>query len=417
MRPAREGPLVTWARVKRKNEALAHLAAYGPRRRRVWPWVSTAVVVLALAAGGTWYASSRTGSPTSGAGTTTTGAATAGASVTQPFAVAGVSPASGTTGVASDTTISVHFTAPLPDAVSTGSVIPTLAPAVAGSWHRSHRDVLQFVPSAPFIPGSTETLSIPGGPGGMQDAAGQSLGSTDTVTFAIAHGSEERLQQLLALTGYLPLSFAPSGPAPSPAQAAMPQSGGFSWRWAGLPPSLTSLWTEGSSSPITKGAVMALEDQNGMSVDAVAGPQVWTVLLGDVAKGTKDQAPYSYVDVSKTVPQSLTVWVDGTAKFANVPVNTGAPGADTTDGVYEVFEHVTSSEMKGTNADGSTYDDPNVPWASYFNGGDALHGFVRATYGSPQSNGCVEMAISDAAATWPYTPIGTLVNVEGPPVT
>ena len=34
--------------------------------------------------------------------------------------------------------------------------------------------------------------------------------------------------------------------------------------------------------------------------------------------------------------------------------------------------------MKGTNPDGTTYDDPNVPYASYFNGGDALHGFVRA---------------------------------------
>jgi len=39
---------------------------------------------------------------------------------------------------------------------------------------------------------------------------------------------------------------------------------------------------------------------------------------------------------------------------------------------------------------------------------------VRATYGSPQSNGCVEMAISDAARVWPLTPIGTLVTVVGP---
>jgi len=71
--------------------------------------------------------------------------------------------------------------------------------------------------------------------------------------------------------------------------------------------------------------------------------------------------------------------------------------------------------MQGTNPDGSTYDDPNVPWASYFNGGDALHGFVRATYGSPQSNGCVEMPVATAAQVWPLTPIGTLVTVVGPP--
>ena len=97
-----------------------------------------------------------------------------------------------------------------------------------------------------------------------------------------------------------------------------------------------------------------------------------------------------------------------------IPVNTGLSGADTTDGTYAVFEHVRYSEMKGTNPDGSHYDDPNVPYASYFNGGDALHGFIRGSYGSPQSNGCVEMSYADAALVWPLTPIGTLVTVEGP---
>ena len=89
------------------------------------------------------------------------------------------------------------------------------------------------------------------------------------------------------------------------------------------------------------------------------------------------------------------------AQYVGIPVNTGAPGADTTDGTYAVFEHVRYSEMKGTNPDGSTYDDPNVPYASYFNGGDALHGFVRASYGSPQSNGCVEMTYANAALSGP----------------
>ena len=79
-----------------------------------------------------------------------------------------------------------------------------------------------------------------------------------------------------------------------------------------------------------------------------------------------------------------------------------------------MFEHVRFSEMKGTNVDGSTYDDPNVPYASYFNGGDALHGFIRASYGTPQSNGCVEMSYANAALVWALTPIGTLVTVEGP---
>jgi lipoprotein-anchoring transpeptidase ErfK/SrfK len=67
--------------------------------------------------------------------------------------------------------------------------------------------------------------------------------------------------------------------------------------------------------------------------------------------------------------------------------------------------------MSGTNPDGSHYSDPGVPYVSYFNGGDALHGFLRSQYGSPQSLGCVEMSYSDAARVYPFTPIGTLVNV------
>jgi lipoprotein-anchoring transpeptidase ErfK/SrfK len=67
--------------------------------------------------------------------------------------------------------------------------------------------------------------------------------------------------------------------------------------------------------------------------------------------------------------------------------------------------------MSGTNADGSKYVDPGIPDVSYFNGGDALHGFIRASYGSPQSDGCVEMPYSEAAQVYPFTPIGTIVHV------
>ena len=93
------------------------------------------------------------------------------------------------------------------------------------------------------------------------------------------------------------------------------------------------------------------------------------------------------------------------------PVNTGIPPAPTAQGMFAVFEHAPSVTMSGTNPDGSHYSDPGVPYVSYFNGGDALHGFLRASYGSAQSLGCVEMPYSEAAAVYPYTPIGTLVDV------
>jgi lipoprotein-anchoring transpeptidase ErfK/SrfK len=174
------------------------------------------------------------------------------------------------------------------------------------------------------------------------------------------------------------------------------------------------LWTEGSENVITKGAVMNFENQHGLTVDGLAGKRVWTAMLADSTAGRNNANPYTYVLVQKTLPQNLNLYNNGAVQFAAIPVNTGVPGADTADGTYPVFEHITSSRMQGTNPDGSTYDDPDVPWAAYFNGGDALHGFVRGSYGSPQSNGCVEMAIADAAKTWPLTPIGTLVTVTGP---
>ena len=382
----------------------------GPPRRRVWPVVVgvVAVVLVAAAVGyGLGHHGSLTGSgsPAAARSTTTT-------STVPALSVVSTTPANGSTGVAPDVNVDVHFSRPIP-VVTT---MPTLAPAVSGSWTQPDRTSLLFTATAPFIPASTETVTLPAGLGAGRARTDRGLPVADTITFTVESGSTERLQQLLAEAGYLPLSFTPSGGPPPANAVADVQPGSFAWKWS-MPATLTSLWTEGLPNVITQAAVMQFELQNGLTVDGVAGPMVWTALLKDVAAGTTDPNSYNYVVVSKVQPENLTLYVNGNAQYTGIPVNTGAPGADTVDGTYPVFEHVPSSEMKGTNPDGSTYDDKNVPWASYFNGGDALHGFVRATYGSPQSNGCVEMSIADAQTLWPLTPVGTLVTVTGPAVT
>jgi lipoprotein-anchoring transpeptidase ErfK/SrfK len=223
-----------------------------------------------------------------------------------------------------------------------------------------------------------------------------------------------RVQELLAGLDYLPLTYTQSGPPTAVGDLALDQPGAFAWRWPDQPSQLTSLWTQGTTNEITKAAIEAFENENNLGVDGEAGPAVWTALINDTISHKTNPVPYVYVLVNKVVPQNLTLYADGAAKYVGIPVNSGAPGADTTDGNYAVFEHVRYSDMKGTNVDGSTYNDPNVPYASYFNGGDALHGFIRASYGSPQSNGCIEMSYADAALVWNLTPIGTLVTIEGP---
>jgi len=382
------------------------LEAHGkpPRRLRAW-LMAIGALLLVIAAIGVAYRVGRS-SPdhnnSSDSPTTVVHAATLSIRSTSPAAGAHTAPSNGK--------ISITFSSP----VSLGSVTPTLAPAVAGRWVQASSTTVRYDLAAPLIPSSSEVVTVPGGPHGVRAKDGGLLPESTSFTFTVADGSFLRLQELLAELDYLPVTFTPIGSPQSTVDAAEAQYGSFAWRWPNLPANLTSLWVQGEPSVITKAAVMTFENQNGLAVDGLAGPEVWTMLLQDAATTKVDSSPYTYVLVSKVLPENLTLYNDGTAQYSNIPVNTGAPGADTTDGTYPVFEHVTSSVMKGTNPDGTTYDDPDVPWASYFNGGDALHGFVRAKYGFPQSNGCVEMTVADAGMLWPLTPIGTLVTVVGP---
>ena len=382
-----------------------------PEKRHRLAWIILAVAAVVVVVGaGAFLAGRHTSGGT--ASSTHLGGGPSGSPTTAVAALTVVSttPAGGAVDVPSDQKITVTLSAP----IQSGWTTPTLTPAVAGTWQKAGPATIAFTAAAPLIPTSTETLTIPAGGAGPRSRGGGTLASAVTVPFTVAQASTERLQQLLAQLGYLPLTFTPSAPLSSPAEATTAQVGTFAWRWPNQPSSLTSLWIEGAENVITKGALMNFENQNGLTVDGLAGQHVWTTLLADQAANKVNADPWTYVFVSKQLPVAMTLFENGAPTMVNVPVNTGVPGADTADGTYPVFEHVVSSRMQGTNPDGSTYDDPNVPWASYFNGGDALHGFVRATYGSYQSNGCVEMPVATAAQVWPLTPIGTLVTVAGP---
>jgi peptidoglycan hydrolase-like protein with peptidoglycan-binding domain len=319
-------------------------------------------------------------------------------------------PAPGAQQVATDTKISVSFSEP----ISLGKVRPTLSPQIAGTWVVAGPDTLTYRLASPLIPGTAETIAVPGGAQGLRAKDGATLASSTSLRFGVTGGDLLRVQQLLAEEGYLPLSFVPSQRTVALSELARDQRGAFQWKWSTLPTQLTSQWSQGTTNVITTAAIESFQSQNGLGVDGQAGPALWAALINDDVNHKSDPTPYVYVLVNKALPENLTLWNNGKAQYAGVPVNTGASGADTTDGSFVVFEHVRYSDMKGTNPDGTTYNDPNVPYASYFNGGDALHGFIRATYGSPQSNGCVEMSYSDAALVWPLTPVGTLVTIEGP---
>jgi peptidoglycan hydrolase-like protein with peptidoglycan-binding domain len=314
-------------------------------------------------------------------------------------------------------TAPITLTFSQPVATLLGSSHPTLSPASAGSWSELDSHTWVFTPSGAGEPlGSELRLTLPA-PVSVAAPSGELAAPATLLTWTVPLGSTLRLQQLLAQDGYLPFNWTPSGPAvarTAGAQAAAalaPPAGQFSLRYRNTPALLTALWHAGRPNPITRGAVMTFEHTHGLAVDGLAGPIVWRALLGDAIAGRRYKLPYSYVYVHSQLPQKLTLWSAGRTILTS-PGNTGIPSRPTAPGTFAVFEHIPVGTMSGTNPDGLPYHDPGIRWISYFNGGDALHAFPRASYGTPQSLGCVELPLAAAAKVWPYTPIGTLVTIE-----
>ena len=228
-----------------------------------------------------------------------------------------------------------------------------------------------------------------------------------------------RLQQLLTQLGYLPMTWtATSGRAIGAgnakaqlAAAYRAPAGTFTWQ-GGWPWMLRKQWTAGSGNILNVGAIRAFESVHGLTMDGIAGNTFWSRLFTAVAKGQKNPNGYTYGLANQHYPETLTIWHNGKVVLKSA-ANTGIPASPTVDGTFPVYLKFYFSHMKGTNPDGSKYDDP-VYYASYFNGGDAVHQFSRYSYGSYQSLGCVELPWDAAKKAYPYLTYGSLVTVTGP---
>ncbi|WP_157591898.1 L,D-transpeptidase family protein [Solirubrobacter soli] len=289
--------------------------------------------------------------------------------------------------------------------------------SVAGRWKHPDGHTYVFTPSGsgPSL-GSDVKLTLPH-TAAVADSAGRGLKTGRTVTWKIPPASPLRLIQLLADEGYLPVKF--DGPAVAQtvraqqSAAADPPKGDFPWRFDNTPSELKKQWKPETGNVIVSGAIMMFQDEHHLTVDGLPGPDLWKALLADAVDGkTSHTGGYNYVFVHRdSRPQVAHLWHNGKEIFSS-PGNTGVAAAPTDLGTFPVFEHLAETTMSGTNPDGSHYSDPGIKWVSYFNGGDALHAFDRASFGTPQSVGCVELPLAAAAKIYPYTPIGTLVTIE-----
>jgi len=299
-----------------------------------------------------------------------------------------MTPAAGARGVNGTRPIRVQFSEPLaPD-----SPMPTLSPSIAGHW-AVQGNAAVFTPAVGWSQKTKVTVKIPGGLAGVVSAEGATAGDGGTLgsnlkqSFTTASFSNLRLQELMAQLGYLPMTFkAKSGPVIGAtnakaqlAAAYHAPAGTFTWQ-SGWPWALRSQWKPGSANILQVGAIRAFESVHKMTMDGIAGKNLWSKLITAVAKGQKNPNGYTYALANQHYPEKLTLWHNGKVVLTTL-VNTGIPGRSTVDGTFPVYLRYYFTYMDGTNPDGSKYHDP-VYFANYFNGGDAVHEFSRYSYGS-----------------------------------
>jgi peptidoglycan hydrolase-like protein with peptidoglycan-binding domain len=298
--------------------------------------------------------------------------------------------------------ITVNFASTL----SPQSPLPTLKPAIPGSWARVGATAV-FTPSQAYPPDTTIKVQV-----AKTLAARRKVVATRTTP----NGSLTGAQEILARLHYLPLATTAVAPTTAAAEADLvysPPAAGFTWRYSNVPKTLRKDWIAGKNGNVLRGAVIAFQHQVGLPLDGTIGPLTWHALMKADLADSVDPDQYSFVSANLYLPQTLSVWVNGHTVLTS-PVNGGVSGAPTPLGTYPVYERFTATTMSGTNPDGTKYKDPGVPWVNYFSGGSAVHGFPRASYGFPQSVGCLELPIPTAAKVFKLIDYGTLVNVAGP---
>jgi lipoprotein-anchoring transpeptidase ErfK/SrfK len=227
------------------------------------------------------------------------------------------------------------------------------------------------------------------------------------------------LNEALAELNYLPVTFTPNlqpntiTKNEAFAKAALqekPLPGKFTWKYPAIASTLQAGWSASTMTTLSEGALMTYQHNRGLAVDGIAGPQVWNSLRADIAAHHTNPNGYMYITVEKRQPQTLKVWRDNKIVYTSL-VNTGIASAPSDNGTWPIYLRYTSQTMQGVDPSGHHYYDPGVPYVNYYHGGEAVHGFVRSSYGWPQSLGCVELPVQNAKAVFSLVTYGTLVTV------
>ncbi|MFE0002897.1 L,D-transpeptidase family protein [[Kitasatospora] papulosa] len=172
---------------------------------------------------------------------------------------------------------------------------------------------------------------------------------------------------------------------------------------------------DGKQSAADCKAIRSFQADKGITPAAgYAGPVTWRTMKTITAQKAAGKNPnaakkcptnkgrIACVDLTRQLS-----WIqDGSKlKFGPVPVRTGRNGDETRTGSKKIY-------WRNINHWSTLYD-VSMPYAQFFDGGQAFHSVTKSMYNNPGSAGCVNMRPGDAKAYWNLLKNGDDVYVYG----
>jgi lipoprotein-anchoring transpeptidase ErfK/SrfK len=133
------------------------------------------------------------------------------------------------------------------------------------------------------------------------------------------------------------------------------------------------------------------------------------------AAQTVEVQPYDKWFIADITTKRMYAY-EGTNLVKTFLISAGAPRTPTVRGKFAVYAKYKSQDMRGNNADGSRYFQPDVPYVNYFHGDYAIHGnYWRPSswFGNiNSSHGCIGVTTADGSWIYNWAGIGTPVIVH-----
>lgn len=141
-------------------------------------------------------------------------------------------------------------------------------------------------------------------------------------------------------------------------------------------------------------------------IAVIDNPEPLTNILG-----TNSPADDKWIEVD--LSEQKLYMKEGTSTVGSFLVSTGK-WAPTPKGEWRIWTKLRYTRMSGgSQALGTYYNLPNVPYTMYYNQGYGIHGaYWHNNFGNPMSHGCVNMKPEEAGIVFNWAQVGTRVVIH-----